>query len=130
MAIGINDYSIYLKSYRVPEIPYVGAAGAPAKEAQQPLAQQEAVQAPQNAQQSYERPALREPALEDVSLTFNRGDDFGYIGKDSSLSLLDLDTRMPEPQKDQILQQYQFFAGSSDGTLVNNADGIVSVKAN
>lgn len=51
-------------------------------------------------------------ALEDISVTFNKQDDFGYIGRDSDIHSLDVEKAISDMRKDQILQQYQYFVGS------------------
>ena len=50
--------------------------------------------------------------LEDISVTFNKQDDFGYIGRDSDIHSLDVEKALSDMRKDQILQQYQYFVGS------------------
>mgnify|MGYP005761748611 FL=1 len=51
-------------------------------------------------------------ALEDISITFHKQDDFGYIGRDSDIHSLDVEKAISDMRKDQILQQYQYFVGS------------------
>lgn len=51
-------------------------------------------------------------ALDDISLTFHKQDDFGYIGRDSDIHSLDVEKALSDMRKDQILQQYQYFVGS------------------
>ena len=50
--------------------------------------------------------------LEDISITFHKQDDFGYIGRDSDIHSLDVEKAISDMRKDQILQQYQYFVGS------------------
>ena len=50
--------------------------------------------------------------LEDISVTFHKQDDFGYIGRDSDIRSLDVEKAISDMRKDQILQQYQYFVGS------------------
>lgn len=50
--------------------------------------------------------------LEDISITFHKQDDFGYIGRDSDIRSLDVEKAISDMRKDQILQQYQYFVGS------------------
>ena len=61
--------------------------------------------------QGASRPAAN-AALEDISVTFNKQDDFGYIGRDSDIHSLDVEKAISDMRKDQILQQYQYFVGS------------------
>lgn len=51
-------------------------------------------------------------ALDDISITFHKQDDFGYIGRDSDIHSLDVEKAISDMRKDQILQQYQYFVGS------------------
>lgn len=50
--------------------------------------------------------------LEDISITFHKQDDFGYIGRDSDIRSLDVEKAISDMRKDQILQQYQYFVES------------------
>ena len=50
--------------------------------------------------------------LDDISITFHKQDDFGYIGRDSDIHSLDVEKALSDMRKDQILQQYQYFVGS------------------
>ena len=50
--------------------------------------------------------------VEDISITFHKQDDFGYIGRDSDIHSLDVEKAISDMRKDQILQQYQYFVGS------------------
>lgn len=50
--------------------------------------------------------------LEDISITFHKQDDFGYIGRDSDIRSLDVEKAISDMRKDQILQQCQYFVGS------------------
>ena len=50
--------------------------------------------------------------LDDISITFHKQDDFGYIGRDSDIHSLDVEKAISDMRKDQILQQYQYFVGS------------------
>ena len=50
--------------------------------------------------------------LEDISITFHKQDDFGYIGRNSDIHSLDVEKAISDMRKDQILQQYQYFVGS------------------
>lgn len=66
--------------------------------------------------------------LENVSLTFNKADDFDFIGKDSSIETLDMQKAISDMQKDQVIQQYQYFVGSSQNVITNSSDGLVIQK--
>ena len=70
--------------------------------------------------------------LENISLTFNAGETFDYIGKDSDLSLLDTEKLISDMKKDSILEQYRYFVGSEEANKVfyasQSEDGIVVMK--
>lgn len=82
---------------------------------------------------SQERPQVSAPSrkdapLEDVSLTFNKQDSFDRIGKDSDIRSLDMQKAISDMRKDQVLQQYQFFVGSSRALGDGAVDGVVLPK--
>ena len=77
-----------------------------------------------------ENGASRVADLDQVSLKFNKEESFGYIGMDSSLDNLDMQKAISDMQKDQVLQNYQYFVGSA-GSLFDeqsSADGMVMLK--
>ncbi|MCR4618194.1 MAG: hypothetical protein K5669_08430 [Lachnospiraceae bacterium] len=124
---GINDYSNFI-NYRIPSIPGVSV---------EDVRKQDEVKV--NAAQTPSYDTLsdvaitakprNDAALEDISLTFNKGDDYGYIGKDSDIYSLDVENAISDMQKDDVLKQYQFFVGNTGtGALVDNADGVVVPK--
>lgn len=67
-------------------------------------------------------------ALEDISITFNKQDDFEYIGQESDIHSLDVEKAISDMKKDQVLQQYQYFVGSVRNVFSNNTDGMVIQK--
>ena len=127
---GINDYSSILNNYRIPSIPSVSIEEVKKQDAERIAAEN---QAPAKVS-SLEDVALpskprNDAALEDISLTFNKGDDYGYIGKDSNIYSLDVENAISDMQKDSILKQYQYFVGNNNaGAIVDNADGMVVPK--
>lgn len=82
------------------------------------------------AEPAQENQASRMADLEQVSLTFNKEDNFGYIGMDSSLDNLDMQKAISDMQKDQVLQSYQYFVGSADSLFggMPSEDGTVVLK--
>ena len=138
---GINDYSSYFNNYRVPSIPVVSVdevakqdsrrIDAQGVEAQRREAEKQ-VPVSTSSLEDFSLPKVRQAAsLEDISLTFNKGDDFGYIGNDSDIFSLDVENAISDMQKDDVLKQYQYFVGNvegKNGAIVNNADGIVVPK--
>ncbi len=127
---GISDYNSYFRNYRIPDIPEV----KPGQLQQQERLQQEPV-VPQERRVVTEQEPVRNPAgksadLENISLKFNTGEDYGYIGMDSDIAQLDMQKAISDMKKDSILQQYQYFVGSSQNLMTENIfdDGIVIPK--
>ena len=76
--------------------------------------------------------ASRIADLENLSLKFNKEDSFDYIGNDSSLDNLDMQKAISDMRKDQVLQGYQYFVGSSRTLFTGQTseDGVVILKNN
>lgn len=68
--------------------------------------------------------------LDQLSLTFHKEESFDYIGNDSSLDNLDMQKAISVMRKDQVLQGYQYFVGSSRNLLEGQQfeDGVVILK--
>lgn len=136
---GISDYNSMFANYRVPEIPSVDWEQAKETEALAASAQgtlntdtQNTAPA-QDIDLTIEEVLPARPGITDVnelSLTFNAGEDFGYIGKDSDIGALDMQKAISDMKKDQVLQQYQYFVGKSDDlfSLKASEDGLVFLK--
>ena len=74
-------------------------------------------------------PSVRkDAALEDISITFNKQEGFGYIGQDKDIQTLDVQKAISDMKKDQVLQQYQYFVGSARNLMAQSADGTVITK--
>lgn len=121
---GINDYSSGLADYRISKIPSVDEEKIKRQEpeTQQPETNSLA------AADAPDRAGRIEKPLEDISLTFNASEDFDYLGQDSDIRNLDMEKAISDMKKDQVLQQYQYFVGSSKNLFQNTADGIVIPK--
>lgn len=63
----------------------------------------------------------------EVSLSFNKNDDYSYIGKDKDIENLDMEKAISEMRQDSILQEYQYFVGNTN-TVYASADGVVIAK--
>ncbi len=126
---GINDYySPLMQSYRLPSIPSVDVQEvreAERRQAENPL---EAPVADTHEQPVIEEVRKPDAAIEDVSLTFNKQEDFGYIGQDKDINALDMEKAISDMRKDQVLQQYQYFVGSARNLVSESADGRVIAK--
>ncbi len=123
----INDYTNLIGNYRIPSIPSVSIEEVKRQDEQR-VENSQIRPASVNDAETYRKPR-NDAALEDISLTFNKGDDYGYIGKDSDIYSLDVENAISDMQKDNILKQYQFFVGNTGvNTIVNNTDGVVIPK--
>ena len=113
---GINSIQDFNYNIRKPE-PAEQAAKTVIKEIPE---QQSRVQTSQSidsteiqpAEQNVKASANANAQLDDISITFHKQDDFGYIGRDSDIHSLDVEKALSDMRKDQILQQYQYFVGS------------------
>jgi hypothetical protein len=128
--MGINGaYNSVLQNYRVSTIPTVSVDEVQKQDSQRIQEQNAPVL---NTYEEPSVPAVRKPdaQLEDISVTFNRQEDFGYIGKDSDIFSLDVEKAVSDMQKDRVLQQYQYFVGSSQNLYEprQSEDGIVIPK--
>lgn len=63
----------------------------------------------------------------EISLTFNKEETFDYIGSESGLMNLDVQKAISDMKKDAVLQEYQYFVGSSQNIL-DPKDGLVFQK--
>ena len=67
--------------------------------------------------------------LEDISLTFNKNEDFSFLGQDSSMETLDMQKAISDMKKDTVLQEYQYFVGNSSAfNIFQSEDGMVIPK--
>ncbi|MBP5415635.1 MAG: hypothetical protein ILN61_10435 [Lachnospiraceae bacterium] len=120
MAMNINDSFRYMQDYRINDIPRVDATKPePAIAKENPDAAKPSVTIEPIEDR---RPRSIDP--NEVSLSFNKNNDFGYIGKDKDLSLLDMEQAISMMRQDSILQDYQYFVGSSKD-IFNSEDGRV-----
>ncbi len=63
--------------------------------------------------------------LENISLTFIKTDSFDYLGSESGLENLDVMKAVSDMRKDEVLQEYQYFVGSSQNFAFQSEDGVV-----
>lgn len=132
MGIGnISDYGSMLQSYRMPSIPSVDVNEAALQSVPEERSRipdtPVSVTEEQPAAVHRQAEALK---LEDVSLSLKGNEAFEMTGRDSDISGLDIRKAVSDMKKDSILEQYQFFVGSSQNILQNNIepDGIVIAK--
>lgn len=134
----VSEYTSILRNYKVPVI---SGAGPEKIQAQDFQTQAEKVPAaiagpetlstvmPEQGDVSGKDTVRKNAGLEDISLTFNRQEGFGYIGRDGDIYSLDVEKAIDDMKKDKVLQQYQYFVGSSrDLYEAGNIDGMVIQK--
>lgn len=123
----IDDYNSFLQNYRIPTIPSVGIGETKKQEAEvSRAAVAGAAGAPE--QVSGGKTVRSGAPLEDISVTFNRHEDFKYLGQDSDIRSLDVEKAISDMKKDQVLQQYQYFVDSAGSLHMEGSDGTVIQK--
>lgn len=139
MGIGsVNDYAGILQNYRVPVIRSVSPEEVMRQDDKNVVAASGTALSRETASASVASvshetasASLRkrqDAPLEDISITFNKESDFGYIGKDKDIRSLDMEKAIDDMQKDKVLQQYQYFVGSSRNLMMESEDGTVIQK--
>lgn len=132
MGIGqIPDYGSLFQSYRIPEIPVAGYRRL--SQSKEPAAENEQIDNSQNITPVVEkavpeRPGAADVDVKEISLSFNRGEDYGYIGRDSDRAALDMERAISDMKKDRVLQQYQYFVGGVKSLQNAGDDGSVVIK--
>ncbi len=119
--IGYGGFSNFQSDYRINNIPKVNPneITAPVKEVT------EAPKTSFDIQEVNTAPRATDP--NSVSLTFNKGDDFSYIGSDSDINSLDMQKAISDMKQDSILQEYNYFVGNASNVF-NSEDGTVLAK--
>ncbi len=133
---GIGSYGGFA-NYKVVDIPKVDLEA---------VKKQDADLAAKKASELYQVPVVEAPKaesvvevednrsrtanLEDISLTFNTGDDFSFLGNDFEIGNLDMQQAISDMRKDKILEDYNYFVGSSENLTkeLENEDGKVFLK--
>ena len=134
MAINLfSDYGGFYNSYKVTDIPKVDVETV---KKQDELKAAEALAIPELPKTEVipeeVKPDLRSKTadLDNISLTFNAGDDFSYLGSDFEIEKLDINRAISDMHKDKILEDYQYFVGTQGDSDVtySGEDGKVLVK--
>ena len=121
---GFNSMQTYYKSQ---EIPTITPEEVKNKE-QQPQAVQQNIAVAESVNEPIAEDNRSKTAdLENISLTFNKDETFDYIGSESGLAGLDMQKAISDMKKDAVLQEYQYFVGSSKD-FFQPADGMVIPK--
>ena len=127
MGIGkISDYASFLQNYQVPVIPKVSIEEV--REQNRIAATQDMPAAVTHETPEDIRPRRKDAPLEDISVVFNKQDDFGYIGQNKDIRSLDVEKAIDDMKKDKVLQQYQYFVGNSRNIQAESEDGVVIRK--
>ena len=112
---GIGQYGGFYQNYNVPAIPSASVETTPLEQPSE-LQKSSPVDASQIGQTTNETSATesnrQNSSLEDISLLFNKNDNFDYIGKDSEIGNLDVQQAVSDMKKDQVLQEYQYFVNN------------------
>lgn len=122
---GAGGVQTYYKSYDIPI-----KTPEEIKAAEQSTEQVSSVKEPDDTLQSDSSTVdtrSRSSNPENISLTFNKEETFDYLGSESVLGNLDVRKAISDMQKDAVLQEYQYFVGSTK-PLMNTEDGIVLMK--
>ncbi len=120
----MNSYQDFQSNYRINDIPRVNVDDVKA---------QETVKTPEDLspiitieeQQIDNRARSVDP--NEVSLTFNKNDDFSNIGADKELQTLDIQKAISDMKQDSIFREYQYFVGSASNVF-QSEDGKVLAK--
>lgn len=118
-----NSYKDFQSNYRVNEIPRVNPDDVKAREAQK---------TPENlVPVKIEEPVAdnRKRSIDpnEVSLTFNKNDDFSNIGSTKDIQTLDIRQAISDMKQDSLFQEYQYFVGSASNVF-QSEDGKVLAK--
>lgn len=131
-----NPYVDY-EERRAGEIPSVSVEEVKRQDAKRTaeentLPQSAGVVAPYENKVQTEAPDTRSRTadLENISLSFNREESYGYIGSEKDINGLDMKRAISDMQKDSVLQEYQYFVGSAVGLAAQapSQDGMVFLK--
>lgn len=119
--VGFGGFGSFTSDYRINNIPK-----APVEEVK-PI--EKPVEAPKTQELSIQEVDNRPRAIDpnSVSLSFNKGNDFSYIGSDKDIAGLDMQKAISDMKQDSILQEYNYFVGSASNVF-RSEDGIVLAK--
>ena len=129
----IGQYGGFYDRYRMPQISQVSVEEV--KKQDKELRRSEMQQGMETLQ--IDKPqetfvqAPRMANLDNISLSFNINETYDYIGRDAALQNLDIMSAISDMQKDQVLQQYQYFVEPKpmeDSVVARTMDGMVVRK--
>ncbi len=122
------DYNSMFQNYQTPVIPQVGVDVVEQQDNMKQLQDQNLNIDSTIDNHSQPLTKRNDAPLEDISLTFNKQDDFEYLGKDHDIHSLDMQKAISDMKKDDVLQQYQYFVGNSEELYIDTPDGVVIRK--
>ena len=125
---GLLDYGGLYSNYRPVQIPMVDVSEV-AKQDENAIKASENVVAAPVLETPVNDNRSRMADLDNISLNFNTGDDYSYIGSESDMATLDMEKLISDMKKDKVLEDYQYFVGSTNtqNTFAYN-DGAVFLK--
>ena len=124
---GIGQYSNFQNNYRINDIPRVNV---------EEVNKQDNAVAPQESKNLTPILSIDTQLSDqwrksinpnDISVVFNKNDDFSYIGRDKDVESLDIEKAISDMRQDSILQEYQYFVGSVSNVF-HSEDGTVLSK--
>lgn len=129
MAInGLLDYGGLYSNYRPVQIPMVDVSEV-AKQDENAIKASENVVAAPVLETPVNDNRSRMADLDNISLNFNTGDDYSYIGSESDMATLDMEKLISDMKKDKVLEDYQYFVGSTNTqNTFADSDGAVFLK--
>ncbi len=110
MSVGMINGYIGIQTYRMPNITKTQEAGQNLVESANEQVNAKATEAVTQVQEE-RQPVITN--LENISIGFNKQDDYSYIGKDANIEQLDMQKAISDMQKDNLFKQYQFFVRSA-----------------
>ncbi len=129
MAInGLLDYGGLYSNYRPVQIPMVDVSEV-AKQDENAIKASENIVAAPVLETPVNDNRSRMADLDNISLNFNTGDDYSYIGSESDMATLDMEKLISDMKKDKVLEDYQYFVGSTNTqNTFADSDGAVFLK--
>lgn len=122
----VGQYAGFRNTYIGREIKTVDLETVKKQEQLKELQSEEQFSSPERSiSEAGRQKASRTADLENISLHFNKNDDYGFIGRDANPETLDMQKAISDMQKDGILQEYQYFVGNSNFMPVDMGFGIL-----
>ncbi len=120
--VGYGGFGAFQSNYRINDIPKAGQVEKiePVKPVEETVKKPEIL-----IEEVNKAPRSTDP--NSVSINFNKGDDYSYIGSDKDITKLDIDKAISDMKQDTILREYNYFVGSA-GNVFSSEDGTVLAK--